>query len=148
MGIYLSNTNYRGRKMKTSSAKNKGRRLQNEIVTLLKRYFGFDNNDVKSIPGSVNGEDVWLSKYARDKFPFSIEAKNSERLNIWKAILQATANRGENVQLVVFRKNFLSPYVTLDLETFLYIWKLCMKFVPAELLSSEALIIAEHEHED
>ena len=32
------------------------------------------------------GEDGLMSEYARNRFPYSVECKNCERLDIWSAI--------------------------------------------------------------
>ena len=33
----------------------------------------------------AGGEDLIMSRSAREKFPYSIECKNQESLNIWKS---------------------------------------------------------------
>lgn len=108
--------------MKTSSAKAKGRKLQKLIVDLLIAKLGVSENDVKSIPGGVQGEDIWLSEQARMLFPFSIEAKNQERLNIWGAIEQAETNSKGNTALVVFSKNRSPVYVCLAFSEFMLLY--------------------------
>ena len=67
-----------------------------------------------------SGEDVHLSPAARKLFPFSVEAKNQERLNIWKALEQAYANAKEGATpLVVFSRNHSKTYVALEFEDLL-----------------------------
>ena len=109
--------------MKVSSAKNKGRRLQQKIVSDLLRVFpSLAKDDVKSCSMGANGEDVQLSHAARQVFPYSIEAKNQERVNIWTAIAQAEANATKGADaLVVFKKNNEDPRVVLRWELFLSI---------------------------
>ena len=65
------------------------------------------------------GEDVMLSPYARASFPYSIECKNQERMNIWSAWHQANENKGMYEPLVVIKKNGVRPLVLLDAENFL-----------------------------
>ena len=36
-----------------------------------------------------SGEDILLSPAARKLFPFSVECKNQEKLNIWSSLEQA-----------------------------------------------------------
>lgn len=103
------------------SRKAKGKRLQNKIVELLKEYLGFSDDDVRAVPASVTGEDIILSAKARETFPFSIEAKNTERISIWSAIEQAKSNADENDILVVFSRNHSPIYAVLEFETLLEI---------------------------
>ena len=39
----------------------------------------------------AGGEDLIMARAAREKFPFSIECKNVEKLNVWEAYEQAQA---------------------------------------------------------
>lgn len=93
--------------MKPSSAKGKGRRLQDEIVKVLHEAFPtLEAGDIKPAIMGESGLDIKLSPAARRKIPFDIEAKNVERLNIWNAWKQAVANTAPGrIPLVVFRKN-------------------------------------------
>ena len=105
--------------MKRSSAKQKGREGQKEVVDLIKQYMGFTDDEVRSNPASVTGEDIILSENAREKFNFSIEVKRVEKLNIDTAYEQAVSNAGKYIPLVVHRKNGKKWLVTFDFETFL-----------------------------
>ena len=40
----------------------------------------------------AGGEDLIMARDARQKFPFSIECKNQEKLNVYEAYAQACAN--------------------------------------------------------
>ena len=63
--------------MKTRSAKNKGKRLQNEVRDLILETFKqLEPDDVRSTTMGDSGEDVLLSPAARKLFPFSVECKN------------------------------------------------------------------------
>lgn len=108
--------------MKTSSAKAKGRRLQQQVVKDLQKHLNLGEADIKSTPMGTQGVDVWLSSEAQKKFPFALECKNTERLNIWAVLEQATANAGDNKEMIVFSKNRSPKYVVLDWETFLTIY--------------------------
>ena len=106
--------------MKTQSAKNKGRRLQQAIVkAILNKFPELTENDVQSISMGKSGMDVELSEAARKKFPFAVEAKNTERLNIWSAIEQAEGSNRDLTPLVIFKRNRSNTYVTLKLEDFM-----------------------------
>lgn len=106
--------------MKTSSAKAKGRRLQNEIrEKILATFPDLEPDDVKCAMMSESGEDVKLSPAARRRLPFSIEAKNVERLNIWQALDQAEKNGGPYDPLLIFRRNRSQTYAAVPLDVLL-----------------------------
>ena len=105
--------------MKTQSRKAKGRRLQQQYRELLIEKLGIDPEDIESRAMGSGGEDLIMSKAARNKFPYSIECKNQESLNIWKAWDQANGNKGLYEPMVVIKKNGVRPLVVLDAENFL-----------------------------
>ena len=105
--------------MKTSSAKAKGRRLQQKFMQLLIEKLDIDPEDIESRSMGAAGEDLIMSKAARNKFPFSIECKNQEKLNIWAAWEQANGNKGIYEPLVVIKRNGTTPLVVLDANVFL-----------------------------
>ena len=78
-----------------------------------------DPEDIESRSMGAGGEDLIMSKAARDKFPYSIECKNQERLNIWQAWEQANNNKGIYEPMLVIKKNGTSPLVVLNAENFL-----------------------------
>ena len=104
--------------MKTQSRKAKGRRLQQQFMQLLIEKLDIDPEDIESRAMGSGGEDLSMSKAARNKFPYSIECKNQESLNIWKAWEQANGNKGMYEPLVVIKKNGVRPLVVLDAENF------------------------------
>ena len=107
--------------MKTQSCKAKGRRLQQLIVKdLLGIFPHLTEDDVRSTSMGAGGEDVLLSPLARRSVPYSIEAKNQERVNVWNALEQAKANAPSGTEpIVVIKKNGLKPHVFLPWEHFL-----------------------------
>ena len=105
--------------MKTQSRKAKGRRLQQQFMQLLIEKLDIDPEDIESRSMGAHGEDLIMSKAARNKFPYSIECKNQERMNIWSAWQQANENKGMYEPLVVIKKNGVRPLVLLDAENFL-----------------------------
>ena len=64
------------------------------------------------------GEDIIMGKQSRDKFPYSIECKNQERVNVWNAYDQASENCKGYEPLVVIKKNRTKPLVVIDAEHF------------------------------
>ena len=105
--------------MKTQSRKAKGRRLQQQFMQLLIEKLDIDPEDIESRAMGSGGEDLIMSKAARTKFPYSVECKNQESLNIWKAWEQANGNKGIYEPMVVIKKNGVRPLVVLDAENFL-----------------------------
>lgn len=119
--------------MKPQSAKAKGRKLQQQIAQNILDYIHtiqkiqgherfLDGDDVQSVSMGVNGEDIKMSSAAKHYFPFSIECKNCERLNIWNAIDQCKQNNPDTramTSLVVFKKNKNVPYVCLEWSFFI-----------------------------
>ena len=60
--------------MKTRSAKNKGKRLQNNIRDiLLENFKELEPDDIKSTTMGESGEDIQLSPAARKLIPYSFE---------------------------------------------------------------------------
>ena len=111
--------------MKTQSGKAKGRRLQQWVMNqILDRFTGLADDDVTSRSMGCGGEDVLLSPKARAKFPFSIEAKNTERLNLYKAYNQCIDNSKElHEPLLIIKKNHHKPLAVVDAEYFIRHWK-------------------------
>lgn len=110
--------------MKTSSAKNKGRKLQKLIVDKIRETFPWlTERDVRSTSMGKSGEDVELSEEAVKVFPFSVEAKNVEKLNIWQALEQAEGQNRDLTPLVVFKRNRSDIYCSLKLEDFMKLLK-------------------------
>ena len=107
--------------MKPRSAKNKGKRLQNTIRDLILEKFNskLEPDDVRSITMGDSGEDILLSPAARKLFPFSVECKNQEKLNIWGALEQAEENSGDHSPLVIFKRNRSKTYAVLEFDKLL-----------------------------
>lgn len=109
--------------MKTSSAKAKGRRLQQWVRDQLIESLNVHPEDVESRSMGAQGEDVMLARAAREKFPFAIECKNVEKLNVWNAYDQAKVNSGDYEPIVVMKKNGKKPLVVIDAEYFINMHK-------------------------
>ena len=67
----------------------------------------------------ASGEDVIMARAAREKFPFSVECKNVQKLNVWDAYEQAQANCNGYEPIVVMKKNHKKPLVVIDAENFI-----------------------------
>ena len=109
--------------MKPSSAKAKGRSLQNWIRQRLIEELDIHEEDIKTAVMGESGEDIIMARAAREKFPFSVEAKNVEKLNVWAAYEQASANCGDYEPLLIMKKNRKKPLVVMDADSFINLIK-------------------------
>ena len=109
--------------MKTSSAKAKGRKLQQWFANVLVEGLGLDAEDLESRPMGSQGEDIILGKQSREIFPYSVECKNQEAVNVWKAYEQASENCKGYEPLVVIKRNRHKPFVLVDAEHFVELQK-------------------------
>ena len=105
--------------MNTRSRKAKGRRLQNQVRETLIERLDIHPEDIKTAVMGESGEDIIMARQARERFPFSVECKAHERLNIWDAIKQAEDNSGDHTPIVIFKRNRSKTYVTIELNNFL-----------------------------
>ena len=109
--------------MRTQSKKAKGRRLQQWVRDLLIEKLEVHPEDIESRSMGAGGEDLIMSRSAREKFPYSIECKNQESLNIWKSYEQAQQNSGNYEPIVVIKRNNVKPLVLLDADYFIKLHK-------------------------
>lgn len=115
-----------------SSRKGKGRGLQYWVCDKIAEMFGIqfiqsdDNCLIQSRPMGQHSVDIILRGELRKKFPFSIECKAQENLNIAEWIRQARENEiPETYWMLIFKKQTLGskPIVCLDFETFLEFYR-------------------------
>ena len=109
--------------MRTQSKKAKGRRLQQWVRDLLIEKLEVHPEDIESRSMGAVGEDLIMSRSAREKFPYSIECKNQESLNIWKSYEQAQQNSGNYEPIVVIKRNNIKPLVLVDEDYFIELHK-------------------------
>ena len=109
--------------MRTQSKKAKGRRLQQWVRDLLIEKLEVHPEDIESRYMGAGGEDLIMSRSAREKFPYSIECKNQESLNIWKSYEQAQQNSGNYEPIVVLKRNNVKPLVLVDADYFVELHK-------------------------
>ena len=107
--------------MKTQSAKAKGRRLQQWIRDLLIEKLEIHPEDIESRSMGAGGEDLIMARAARESFPYSIECKNQEKINIWEAYKQAEDNSKDYEPVVVLKRNNQKPLILVDAEYFVNI---------------------------
>ena len=119
------------KKIKVSSAKGKGRNLQYWVCERIADITGIawvqsdDNCEIHSREMGQAGVDLVLRGKAAEKFPFSIECKSSEQLNLVDTVNQASKNNlpGRNWLIVHKRKAIPNPIVIMDWNTFEWIWR-------------------------
>jgi hypothetical protein len=104
--------------MKTQSAKAKGRKLQQQVRDVLIEELEIHPEDIESRSMGAGGEDLIMSRAAREKFPYSIECKNQERVNVWAAYDQAAENSGHYEPLVIIKKNRTKALCVIELDAF------------------------------
>jgi hypothetical protein len=107
--------------MKPQSAKSKGRKFQQWVRTILIAFLDVDPEDIESRSMGAGGEDLIMARAARKLFPYSIECKNVESLNVWKSYKQAEANCGEYEPILFIKRNMQKPLVVLDAEYFVHL---------------------------
>ena len=112
--------------IKPRSAKNKGSQLQKDFCELIASITGStyipgdDDSQIKSRPMGLSGLDIVMDKETRQKFPYSVECKNQESLNLLDAIEQARSNELEDTDWLVVhrRKNLKEDVVIMSVEAF------------------------------
>jgi hypothetical protein len=111
--------------MRTSSAKAKGRRACQEVVDLILSHFPeLTDKDVFVTPSGVTGVDVQLSQRAFDILPLAIECKNTESLNIWKALEQAKSHvKGLETPILFFKRNRSELFVAFKAANFFKLYE-------------------------
>ena len=105
--------------MRPQSAKAKGRRLQQQFRELLIETLGIHPEDIENRSMGAGGEDLIMARAAREKFPFSIECKNQEKLNVYDAYDQACANSGDHEPILFMKKNRKKALAVVDAEWFI-----------------------------
>lgn len=106
--------------MKTSSAKAKGRRLQQYVRDLILKYSpSLEPDDVKSTSMGAGGEDVQLSPAARKQYPVSIECKSRANYAFYKDYDQACVNAPKDTEpMLVCKANHREPVVIINADWF------------------------------
>ena len=104
--------------MKTQSAKAKGRRLQQWFRDLLIEKLNIHPEDIESRSMGAGGEDLIMARAAREKFPYSVECKNQEKINLWESYNQAQQNSKNHEPVVILKRNNSKPLILVDAEYF------------------------------
>jgi len=107
--------------IKISSAKAKGRRLQQWVAERISAMTGIPwgpDEEIRSREMGQSGVDVVLTGRARKLFPFFIECKAQETWSVPAWIRQAKANADSPMWLLVCKRNREDPVVMLDAGIF------------------------------
>ena len=67
----------------------------------------------------AGGEDIMRSAKARNMLPYSVECKNQESVNVWKAFEQAEYNSGVYQPLLIIKKNHKEPLAVVEANHFI-----------------------------
>jgi len=119
--------------MKTSSAKAKGRRLQNWVAEQVSKITGIPWGKDELIQGremGQSGTDLKLYGIAKEKFPFSVECKNQESWSVPAWIKQAQANEIKGTDwLLVMTRNHFPEIICMDAKVFFDLYEQYLEFV-------------------
>jgi len=112
--------------MKPQSCKAKGRKLQQyvaeQISNILNIPWGKDEL-IRSRGMGQSGVDVVLLGEAKKQFPWSVECKNTQKINLWDCIKQARDNQLDGTDwLLITKKNYETPVVVMDSMIFFKLW--------------------------
>jgi len=117
----------KSKRISCAAGKAKGRNLQNDfakrIGELLNLPVGYDET-ISSREMGQSGTDVRLIGIAKDKFPFSVEAKAGNSFNFKSAVEQARKNTLPNTDwLLVTRRDRDKAIVSIDCDVFFALMK-------------------------
>lgn len=102
------------------SSKAKGRAGVVTTAEMLRTALDLEPGDVWIKATSQLGADIHLSPKAIALFPYAVECKCVESLNIWKALAQAETNAtGDLTPIVFFKRARTTMYVALRARDFL-----------------------------
>jgi len=113
--------------MKTSSAKAKGRRLQQWVAKQISKITGLPcgkDEVIESREMGQAGTDVKLYGLAKEKFPFSVECRNRETWSIPAFVEDAKKYKEKGTDWLLFvTKNRYGNLVVMDAEVFFDIYE-------------------------
>lgn len=89
--------------MKTSSAKNKARLLQQHVAKRFREFLRLEENDAISRPMGSAGSDIIMSPLANRLLPISIECKNWKSFPSFSALDQSAANSKGDLPIAVWK---------------------------------------------
>jgi hypothetical protein len=121
-------TEKKGR-IKSKSAKQKGRRGQQKVAEMLVAAFELAPEDFESIVMGQSGQDIRLTENARKRWPFhAIEITTSLNQSVWAKFSQAQEHAakqlagkvpGNGRAILIFKKNNTPLFAMITLEDLL-----------------------------
>lgn len=107
--------------IKTASAKQKGRKLQQWVRDkLLELHPELEPDDIKSTAMGQSGSDIQLSPLARKRIPLAFECKSHKAFSVYKILEQAKDGAHPDCEPVAILKQDRSkPLALVDAEFFL-----------------------------
>lgn len=114
------------KRINISSAKQKGRRLQQWARDLFMGILPLLPGDIISTSMGVSGPDLGRSPLARKHLPFKVSCKNCEHRSIWfcwKDCLQIKSDLPEDIPLLIMARNHQEPLAVLRATDFARIWE-------------------------
>lgn len=115
--------------IKVQSGKKKGRNLQKWVCQKIAELFRIEYNQqddycqIHSREMGQSGVDIIIRGDIKEFFPFAIECKSSEQLNLLKTIQQAKKNTRDNEWWVIVykSKSMRNPVVIMDWDCFYFL---------------------------
>lgn len=105
--------------MKTSSAKAKGRKLQQFVAERIRAMHPeLTEDDAHSTPMGCGGADVRLSTAAKEVFPFEVECKRAEGWKKLYDVMDQASSHGELSSIAVIRSNRREALVVMSWDDF------------------------------
>ena len=87
---------------------------------MLEAFPALSKSDVKCAVMGESGMDLHLSAMAQEVFPWAVEAKNTERVQLWRSWDQCVENAEDGLRpLLVIKSNGRSPLAVVDAEWFI-----------------------------
>lgn len=110
--------------MRPSSAKNKGRKFEQEIVLLEQKYTGLGDDDITYTSMGAPGRDIKKSSRAYEMLPIIEECKHLAKIAVYKYYEQAKSHvrkKGDEGRepMVFIKQNNSKPLAIVDAEWFI-----------------------------
>lgn len=118
--------------MKTSSAKAKGRRLQQfvrDVLRIIGKEHGLVDGDIESRGMGQNGTDIILSPAAKRVIDIAVECKNVEKLQVVPTFNEhyERYKHEPSLKVLIHGKNRCEPLVTMRFEEFVNLLRSSLK---------------------
>jgi len=108
--------------IKPRSAKNKGKKFQNDIAKRISKLLGLPWGKDECIASREMGQagtDIRLLADAKYRFPYSIECKRCENMSVPAWIRQVKKNKAKGTDWLLFcKRNHEDGIVILDIDVF------------------------------